>query len=113
MPQTDNKEREHVSIFENNQFVTTSIYKREDKGIIIMEKELQMADNTVSALDISSEVLVIFASASLGYILNITPHLTKNYVFGIAITVVLFIIGFYLKRKKTTAISGILKMYKD
>lgn len=109
MPQTD-KNAEGISAPD---LIVSTINTRNDEYIIMNKRELKMADNTVSALDIGSEALIIIASTMAGYIINLTPGWTKSFVLPIILTIVLFVIGFSLKSKKTTFISEILGMYKN
>ena len=77
---------------------------------MLSKRELKMADNTISAIDVCSEALVILGSGLLGYILSLNPNPSKSYIFGICLMIALFVIAFKLRLNKKTFISQILEM---
>lgn len=102
------------NIVENNQsLVTTTILTRKDECIIMNKKELTMTDNFSTVMDFIYDFLLFFSSAFLGFMLGLTSALTKLYIGGWFFTIVILFISFFVRVKKTSTISEVLKMYNE
>lgn len=102
------------NIVENNQsLITTTILTRKDECIIMNKKELTMTDNFSTTMDVIYDVALFFSSAFLGFMLGLEPAFTKLYIGGWIFTIVVLFISIFVRIKKTSTISEILKMYNE
>lgn len=94
-------------------FITPTIINREDEYFMITKRELKNIEHFNTTMNVISEICTIVGSAGLGFILNLTPSLTKDYISVVVAVFILIFLAIYAKWGKDHTLSKVLKLYEN